>query len=216
MKIFKFTFGLAFICASGAGAVVPVITPQVPATTPIIIAVATALAQPKTPVPNSPVTGGFNAVIPSGPTATGGFNPVVPSVPSATDVFIPVSASTSLGTGTPGTMTATASTVTATAAAIDAPLAAATPVPVTPVLPTAASLWQNSQSQIAQITASENDGSLTASQAVALRAEVRALRVSYGLRRSSDSTKLNDAQGQALSQGLELQAEKISQAIDNP
>lgn len=74
-------------------------------------------------------------------------------------------------------------------------------------VPNSASLWLSSQQQLADITAREQAGALSANQAMSLRAEVKSIRSSYGL---SSGAKLSRARRQALNLKLAAEADKIS------
>jgi hypothetical protein len=106
------------------------------------------------------------------------------------------------------------------------PFATAPPVAPTPLpapqtgaalsAPPASALWRGSQQQIAGISSRENNGSLTHAQAIALRAEVRAIRVRNGLQRASDASKLSRARRLKLDQELRDEQEKIRLASTQP
>lgn len=85
-----------------------------------------------------------------------------------------------------------------------------------PKAPSEGNAWMQSQRQIADISAMEASGELTAAQGAAFRAELKSIRSSIGLKKGADSSKLTRAQKKAFADRMAVQADMIRQARSKP
>lgn len=113
----------------------------------------------------------------------------VPAFPAATPIIVPVNTAVPQNTPVPQStpMGVQSTPVIIANGAAGTPALMTGTATVNPVF----NPWRDSQSQSSQVTALEQAGSLSADQAASLKAEIRALRRSYGLRRSTDAVKLS-------------------------